>query len=277
MEKMKFPTPSRISPRTVSKRLPIEQGKSDKFLDSVTSILCLLLGICALLPNDSEMLIFLMILLLSLNDKRFLMCITTFYENVTFMLVGESLLVSDGSMNAVHLRGMSEVVEVTGDGTNDAPALHESDVGFAMGIAGTDVAKEQADVIVMDDMLLGHHSTLLLDAFNKDRASLPQPLPYPLPLAPFPMAIPDARTLLLINEKLKKAEELGKLHFVYIFMFHNLLRENCCKRIRADTNRLLWKKRIPEMKDQSFKREVQLLRICSIGKQQLWGHLITDT
>ncbi|KAK9053647.1 hypothetical protein SSX86_024721 [Deinandra increscens subsp. villosa] len=49
------------------------------------------------------------------------------------------------------LRHLSEVVAVTGDETNDAPALHESDIGFAMGIAGTEVAKEQADVIVMDD------------------------------------------------------------------------------------------------------------------------------
>ncbi|KAK9292905.1 hypothetical protein L1049_020886 [Liquidambar formosana] len=51
---------------------------------------------------------------------------------------------------------------------------------------------------------------LLLDAFNKDRASLPQPLPNPPPLAPLPVLAPDARTQEMINEKLKKAEDLGE-------------------------------------------------------------------
>jgi len=49
------------------------------------------------------------------------------------------------------LMNMRQVVAVTGDGTNDAPALSKADVGFGMYIAGTEVCKKAADIIIMDD------------------------------------------------------------------------------------------------------------------------------
>lgn len=49
------------------------------------------------------------------------------------------------------LKKVGEIVAVTGDGTNDGPALKTANVGFSMGIAGTEVAKEASDIILMDD------------------------------------------------------------------------------------------------------------------------------
>lgn len=57
----------------------------------------------------------------------------------------------DKRVLVTRLKALNEIVAVTGDGTNDAPALKAANIGFSMGISGTEVAKEASAIILMDD------------------------------------------------------------------------------------------------------------------------------
>ncbi|KAL4867817.1 hypothetical protein BDV12DRAFT_209537 [Aspergillus spectabilis] len=58
---------------------------------------------------------------------------------------------NDKELLVKHLKRLGEIVAVTGDGTNDGPALKAADVGFSMGLSGTEVAREASSIILLDD------------------------------------------------------------------------------------------------------------------------------
>jgi len=87
----------------------------------------------------------------SLKKKYFVKNLKWFEENIDRLRVMARSQPMDKFTMVTGLMQLGNIVAVTGDGANDASALSKSHVGFAMGIAGTQAAKEASDIIILDD------------------------------------------------------------------------------------------------------------------------------
>jgi len=86
-----------------------------------------------------------------LEKKYFVKNLKWFEENIENIRVMARSQPVDKFTMVTGLMQLEHIVAVTGDGANDASALSKSNVGFAMGIAGTQAAKEACDIVILDD------------------------------------------------------------------------------------------------------------------------------